>query len=280
MRLINVQTLEMKEFARFDMTPEYAILSHMWSEPEVKFGDYQLAFELETKRLKKPQPHAEDEKYHIDTGKGMISWEHLLKPQKHKVSKDTSWGKIAWACREARINTREGRANHLWIDTCCINKNIANEVSEAISLMTQWYGGAKVCYAYLQDVSVNEEEYNKMNRQHSGGQLEQERLGPFGWSRWFDRGWTLQELLAPSHLQFFDHSWRFINTRKDLISEVEAATKIDQKYLRDQGYKEACIAVKMSWMANRTTTKVEDTAYALLGLFGVSCVHKAARNAH
>ena len=80
---------------------------------------------------------------------------------------------------------------------------------------------------------------------------------------------TLQELLAPSNLQFFDHSWCFINTRQNLISEVEAATKIDQKYLNHPGYKEACIAVKMSWMANRTTTKVEDTAYALLGLLGV-----------
>lgn len=272
MRLINVQTLELEEFGRFDMVPEYAILSHMWSEPEVLFKDYQAAYKRsrsDAQKKKSQDEESQGEECHIDTGKGMIQWKHLLRPKENKVPKNTGWGKIAWACREARVNVRGGRANHLWIDTCCINKNIPNEESEAISLMAQWYGGAKVCHAYLQDVSVNKEEYNKMNRQQLGAKLEQGQLGPLGWSRWFDRGWTLQELLAPSNLQFFDHSWRFINTRENLMSEVEAATKIDRKYLEYPGYKEACIAVKMSWMANRTTTKVEDTAYALLGLFEV-----------
>lgn len=72
--------------------------------------------------------------------------------------------------------------------------------------MTQWYSSAKVCYVYLQDVSVNEKEYNKTNRQQPGGELEPGQLGPFGWSCWFDRGWTLQELLTPSDLQFFGHN--------------------------------------------------------------------------
>ena len=254
MRLINVQTLEMEEFDRFDMNPEYAILSHMWSKTEVLFKDYQEAY-------KESRP--------IDTGKGMIPWKYLLRPEEYKVSKDTGWGKIAWACREARENGNRGRADYLWVDTCCINKNIANEESEAFSLMAQWYGGAKVCYAYLQDVSKDKKEHNKTSRQQPGEELEPGQLGSFGWSRWFDRGWTLQELLAPSNLQFFDHNWVYLNTRENWRSKIEAATRIDQKYLSYLGYKEACIAVKMSWMANRVTTKVEDTAYALLGLFEV-----------
>ena len=260
MRLINVHTLEMKQYGSSDLKPEYAILSHMWSDDEVLFADYQKAYE-------ESRPDSQGREHHIDTGKGKVPWKHLLNPDHYQVPKDTGWGKIAWACNEARNNLKGGADKSLWIDSCCIDKSKQTEESESFSLMAQWYGGAEVCYTYLQDVSNNELEYTKKERQHVGAPLD--GLGQFGWSRWFDRGWTLQELLAPPHMQFFDYNWDFIDTRQNLSLEIEAATKIDQRYLNDGRYKEACIAIKMSWMANRTTSKVEDTAYALLGLFGV-----------
>ena len=159
MRLIKMQTLEMETFDRFNTNPESAILSHTWSKSEVSFQDYQAAYKASHKKIR---PDARGEEFLIDTGKGMLQWECLLRPEKYKFPKDTSWGKIAWACREARNNQRGGRADHLWIDTCCIGKTIRSEENEAISVMIQSYGGAKVCYACLQDVSKNEEEYNKL----------------------------------------------------------------------------------------------------------------------
>lgn len=77
-------------------------MNTMWSKSEVLSKDYQVVY-------KESRPNAQGEEYQIDTRKGMIPWKHLLRPKKYMVSKDTGWGKIAWACREARNNGRGGR---------------------------------------------------------------------------------------------------------------------------------------------------------------------------
>lgn len=85
-------------------------------------------------------------------------------------------------------------------------------------------------------------------------------------SAWFTRGWTLQELLAPDMIVFYDQAWIDIGTKATLESEIKAATKITQLF----DFSEVCIAQKMSWAAQRKTARVEDEAYCLMGIFGVN----------
>ncbi|KAI1187385.1 ankyrin repeat-containing protein [Nemania serpens] len=126
---------------------------------------------------------------------------------------------------------------YVWVDTCCIDKRSSAELSEAINSMYRWYEEADVCYAYLADVSS---------------------LSNFSDSRWFTRGWTLQELIAPSNVIFFDRDWQVIGNKADLHNF----------FLGDSlGY--ASVAQRMSWAASRETTRIEDRAYCLLGIFGI-----------
>ena len=143
----------------------------------------------------------------------------------------------------------------VWIDTCCIDKKSSAELSEAINSMYRWYDNAGECYAYLSDVKWSP---------HS---LEQSRIS-FAQSLWFTRGWTLQELLAPSFVIFFDREWRDFGTKSTLATEISTVTGIkhDDLYSRV----DVCIATKMSWVSRRVTSRIEDMAYCMLGLFDVN----------
>ena len=103
----------------------------------------------------------------------------------------------------------------LWIDTCCIDKTSSAELSEAINSMYAWYAHAGICYAYLYDVRDEDVVDDPANAQ------------AFLKSRWFTRGWTLQELVAPSYVVFVTSSWRIIGTRQSLASAVQKITGID-----------------------------------------------------
>lgn len=139
-----------------------------------------------------------------------------------------------------------------WIDTCCIDKSSSAELSEAINSMFGWYERAEVCYAYLSDVpSASADPLNVAST--------------FRLSKWFTRGWTLQELLAPYYVDFFDQSWNWIGSKTSLDILVREMTGIGDLV----NYKKACVAQKMSWASWRETTRMEDQAYSLLGLFGV-----------
>ncbi len=139
--------------------------------------------------------------------------------------------------------------NYVWIDTCCIDKTSSAELSEAINSMYRWYEEAQVCYVYMADVS-----------RHS--------MQRFQWSRWFTRGWTLQEMLAPSTVVFYDKDWIEIGTRWSLRAEISRATGMTYDSMISP--KESSIATKMSWASNRKTTRVEDIAYCLMGLFEIN----------
>ncbi|KAI8634315.1 heterokaryon incompatibility protein-domain-containing protein [Xylariaceae sp. FL1651] len=149
-----------------------------------------------------------------------------------------------------------GTKHHLeyvWIDSCCINKQDSVENSTAINSMFDWYKGAKVCIVFLQDVSL-------------AGYWEQE----FRDCRWPTRGWTLQELLAPRDLIFYDKNWDYIGSKGDLLGLLTDATGIDCKAIsNDRQLESFSAAQKMSWAAGRKTTKVGDIAYCLLGIFRV-----------
>ena len=139
---------------------------------------------------------------------------------------------------------------YVWIDTCCIDKTSSADLSEAINAMYGWYENAQVCYVYLADVSVAK-------------WVEEFRI-----SRWFLRGWTLQELLAPRTVVFYSKEWKELGTKWSLRDEISRATGITHDQMID--HKRVNIATKMSWAALRETTRIEDTAYSLLGLFDIN----------
>ena len=146
---------------------------------------------------------------------------------------------------------------HVWIDTCCIDKSSSAELSEAINSMYRWYQGALVCYAYLADISIRDT-----------GLLGLEAEREFHESRWFTRGWTLQELLAPKDVVFYDKNWREFGSKSSLKTRISLITGIQQSHLAD--INRASAAQKMSWASNRKTTRVEDLAYSLMGIFDVN----------
>ncbi|KAL7972789.1 HET protein [Trichoderma sp. SZMC 28014] len=153
--------------------------------------------------------------------------------------------KVQQSCDKAK---RDG-IDYIWIDTCCIDKTSSQELSEAINSMYLWYFKAHRCYAYLADVPSK----------------------AFGESEWFTRGWTLQELLAPADLVFLDTDWISLGTKEDLRIEVSSCTGIPVDILSGDEDLEACsIAQRMSWAAKRSTRRVEDLAYCLLGIFGIN----------
>jgi hypothetical protein len=181
-------------------------------------------------------------------GEEEVSFDEM---QDGKGKDKAGYEKIADCCALAASDGWD----YVWIDTCCINKNSSAELSEAINSMFQWYREAQVCYAYLADVPSDCKGYHTVN-------------AAVRRSRWFTRGWTLQELLAPATVIFLNESWVEIGTKSsfaDLISSVTGIAHSDMA-----NFREANAAVKMSWAANRETTRTEDIAYCLMGLFGVN----------
>ena len=160
--------------------------------------------------------------------------------------------KIVSACKVAKD---EGE-RYIWVDTCCIDKNNHSELSEAINSMFAWYAGATVCYAVLSDVK--------------SGQAASNSLQQLRESRWFTRGWTLQELLAPAAVKFFDGDWSSLGSRRTLLQVLSEITGIDSAVLDHRNPISRCsVARRISWASRRRTTKPEDLAYCLLGILDV-----------
>ena len=162
--------------------------------------------------------------------------------------------KIKNFCRTAA----EDGFEYVWVDTCCIDKTSSAELSEAINSMYRWYRDSEVCYVYLSDVNSGEDP----TAPGSG----------FSKSAWFTRGWTLQELIAPSTVVFYDKEWIEIGTNFDLQGTIETVTGIPVPAFLYSRYtlRNFSIAQKMSWAANRKTSRSEDLAYCLLGLFDIN----------
>lgn len=183
--------------------------------------------------------------------------------QNRTGQKRSAWSKVQGACAQARADGFD----YIWIDTCCIDKSSSAELSEAINSMFTWYANAEVCYAYLSDVT--------MRKGHSGAEV---NTAEFEQSRWFTRGWTLQELLAPSEVVFFSRDWVHFGERSSLANWLMEITRIDEAVLRNKvrflersrPLFQRSIAQRMSWAARRQTTRPEDMAYCLMGIFSVN----------
>ncbi|OSD00399.1 HET-domain-containing protein [Trametes coccinea BRFM310] len=144
----------------------------------------------------------------------------------------------------------------LWIDTCCINQMSSAELSEAINSMFSWYAKAAICYAFLSDL-VDTEAPGSPN-------------SSFRSSEWFRRGWTLQELIAPSDVIFLSQTWMPIASKRTVAPLLQEITGIDAGVLLGTLplYK-VSVARRLSWSSGRITTREEDEAYCLMGIFGV-----------
>ncbi|KAM5353011.1 hypothetical protein ACJZ2D_017122 [Fusarium nematophilum] len=170
--------------------------------------------------------------------------------QDGKATTKAGYHKIKRCCDRA---LKDG-LGFAWVDTCCIDKTSSAELTESINSMYQWYQDAAVCYAYLADV-----ETTKPSEDAS-----------FGDSVWFTRGWTLQELIAPATVEFFNCAWQKIGTKQSLKDIISRVTNIDTAMLEGADPDDFSIAKRMSWAAKRTTTRSEDRAYSLLGLFNIN----------
>jgi len=146
---------------------------------------------------------------------------------------------------------------YCWIDTCCIDKTSSAELSEAINSMYKWYQNSRICYAYLSDFEASPD-------------LVMENYRSFTESRWWTRGWTLQELLAPSIVEFYSVNWVEVGTKLSLHEQITEITGIDEGVLCGADPLRRNVAVRMSWAARRKTTRIEDQAYCLMGLFHVN----------
>jgi hypothetical protein len=153
---------------------------------------------------------------------------------------------------------------YFWVDTCCIDKSSSAELSEAITSMFRWYAGAVKCYVYLRDVSTESLE--------STSASSRSWEPAFRSSRWFRRGWTLQELLAPRCVEFFDSHGTRLGDKESLEQVLHEVTKIPPCALRNAPLDEFSVDERMSWVEDRKTKRGEDKAYSLSGLFGVSMV--------
>ncbi|THV00724.1 HET-domain-containing protein [Dendrothele bispora CBS 962.96] len=178
-------------------------------------------------------------------GEEVVNHEYLH-PFGKTLSK-SGYQKIQAVCRQAR----QDNLRYVWVDTCCIEQGNHNDVAANITSMYAYYQNAEVCYAYLVDVP-------------------QTRRFPED-SRWFGRGWTLQELLAPRTVIFFDKNWVRIGDKQSLQQDISRRTAIPPGVLSgEQSISDVNVLDRMSWAFWRTTTRPQDGAYCLQGLLGVS----------
>ncbi|OSD01110.1 HET-domain-containing protein [Trametes coccinea BRFM310] len=161
--------------------------------------------------------------------------------------------KVQRCCKTAR----EQGYHWVWIDTCCINKSSSAELSEAINSMYRWYQQADVCFAFLYDVDERK--------------AVDDPFEALSHSKWFTRGWTLQELVAPSEVLFLGSKWRVFGTKSTLAEAISLVSDIEIEILtHTKPLSSISVARRMSWASHRQTTRVEDVAYSLMGIFNVN----------
>ncbi|RDW75351.1 hypothetical protein BP6252_06493 [Coleophoma cylindrospora] len=158
--------------------------------------------------------------------------------------------------------SRDG-LQYFWVDTCCIDKSDSAELSMAINSMFRWYRNAQKCYVYLEDVSIHGDNTDVQAHQSTWEVA-------FRSSRWFTRGWTLQELISPAVVEFYSKEGTRLGDKRSLEKPIYEITRIPVQALRGDPFSDFSIAERRGWAAQRQTTEEEDIVYCLLGLCEVS----------
>ncbi|KAK7443540.1 hypothetical protein VKT23_015713 [Stygiomarasmius scandens] len=175
-----------------------------------------------------------------------VMYEELLYPRDETKAK-LGYRKIMAACQKAR----DGGVHYIWVDTCCIKQGDDADIKANITSMYAYYQNAAVCYAYLADLPQARKSLDS--------------------SEWFTRGWTLQELLAPPTVIFFDKNWSRIGSRHELRYVIYIATTIPVNVLSsEKPVRDVSVVDRMTWALGRETTKPQDRAYCLQGLLGIT----------
>ena len=188
----------------------------------------------------------------------MVELAKMDREERDEIRQRSGYQKILQCCEQAQKDGYE----RLWVDTCCIDKRSSAELSEVINSMYRWYENAKVCYAYLHDIRGSSLPTKKDYLRYPGCN---------GWPEWFSRGWTLQELIAPSNVQFLNKNWQIIGDKRTLAPTLVDITGVPEHILiHGLCGNRPCVAQIISWAAHRTTTRVEDRAYSLMGLLDVN----------
>jgi hypothetical protein len=168
------------------------------------------------------------------------------------------YGKIQFCGEQARRDNLE----YFWVDTCCIDKSSSAELSEAINSMFRWYQKAARCYVYLSDVSIQK-------RKASDTSAVCTWESAFRESKWFTRGWTLQELLAPRLVEFYSRESKSLGSKRTLEQQIHEITGVPATAFRANSLSQFDVNERFSWAKSRQTTHGEDKAYSLLGIFDV-----------
>ena len=140
--------------------------------------------------------------------------------------------KITGTCELAK----KAGLRYAWLDTCCIDKSSSAELQESINSMYRWYAESTVCFVYLKDIDI----------------ISNPDPAIIKHDMWFDRGWTLQELIAPKNVEFYDKNWNYVGNKHDLKQHIHERTGISLALLENKAeLQEFSVAQRMSWAAHR-----------------------------
>lgn len=153
--------------------------------------------------------------------------------------------------RTCQIALKIGGLKYAWVDTYCIDKTSSAELSEAINSMFKWYQQSAICFAFLEDWEPDQPTFDHC--------------------RWWRRGWTLQELIAPRNVLFFDRNWVERGDLAGLCEKISKVSRIKEDVLmKERALSDVPVAVRMSWASGRETSREEDMAYCLMGIFDIN----------
>lgn len=187
-------------------------------------------------------------------GTGEVSFEDLMN---NRAKSKAGYRKILFCGEQAARD----HLQYFWVDTCCIDKRNFHELSKAINSMFRWYQTAAKCYVFLSDVSTpsitDDPLYQSIWE------------AAFRESRWFTRGWTLQELIAPASVEFFSLQHQRLGDKQSLKQQIFEISGVPLRALQGHPLNKFSVEERMAWAAKRRTSEEEDGAYCLLGIFGV-----------
>jgi hypothetical protein len=188
-------------------------------------------------------------------GEGEVTYRNLIEGTGRSKA---GYDKIRFCAQQAANDGLQ----YFWVDTCCIDKSSSAELQEAINSMFRWYQNAAKCYVYLLDVSTRKRKASDLSTECTWESA-------FRASKWFTRGWTLQELLAPRSVEFFSRECGQLGNKRTLEQQIHEITGIPSTALRESPLSQFDVDERFLWAKGRETTREEDKVYSLFGIFDV-----------